>query len=656
VGFRYALSGAFAAVHALAILVAAYGYGRVLLARVRLPRGLRPLAAVVLGSGVLGHAALALGLVGAFRPAPLALVLGGGLLLGLPRRPPPLRPSSVARQARQLLSTPLARWSAAALALALPMALLGALLPEIEYDALWYHLTFPARYLAAGRLLDLPCEHMSALPQQVELLYAYGLLRGDPRAVKLLHYGFGVLAGVAAGWLAARHLGRRWALPAAALALVVPTLLWEMTTAYNELPLALEATVAVALLLEWRRERGRGLLVAAAAILGVGLAGKHLAWFFVAPLGLYVLLAPGRNGEARPLAARAAEALAFGLVVVLVPLPWYVRAWWLTGNPLFPMFYGALAQLGLPLQRWDALAEAGWKAAMGRYGMGRDLRALLLLPWRMTWNGVRFAGSLGPAWLLFLPPLALGWRRLPGALRLVAALAAVFLLLWASPFLSFQVRYLVPLVPLLAVLAAAALAMLRGLYAEAGMPVAWRLTSAATVAALAVNLPALWPLNDARVTWIPNTIHAVGLEAWRAATTERSAARYLRRRLESYDAAYFVDHKLSANARVVWFGESAQFYMRQDVLLDYSACVTHAVWGRRPGDELGAFEELRRAGVTHIAWDHTLGLPADSFAVRSPVFRTRYARPIYRDHAIEIDELVSISASRATPAYEPTPP
>jgi hypothetical protein len=315
-----------------------------------------------------------------------------------------------------------------------------------------------------------------------------------------------------------------------------------------------------------------------------------------------------------------------------VALPWYVRAWYYTGNPLFPMFYDLLARAGVPLARWDAVAQRAWSAAMNRYGDERSPLALLLVPWRATWASVRYAGSIGPAWLLFLPLLPLVRRRLDRRVRLVALLGVAFLVLWMTPYSSLQVRYLVPVVPLLAVTVAGVARALGALLRDAQWPAARRAASAGLAAVLLLNLPLFNWLNDARQGWIPTTLHT-----HRAVAGLVNRDRYLQRRLEVYPAVAWANRHLPESARIVSFGEAAHFHARAELLNDFSACVTDAAWAP-PGREEGAWRELRAAGVTHVLWDFTQpALLADSaFAIRSPLFRARFGETVYRDQVSEI--------------------
>ena len=68
-------------------------------------------------------------------------------------------------------------------------------------------------------------------------------------------------------------------------------------------------------------------------------------------------------------------------------------------------------------------------------------------------HGAAFGGSLGPAFLMLIP-FTLGLRRPPRALLLAAYFCIAYLLLWASPLSSLQLRFVIPVLPALAILAA----------------------------------------------------------------------------------------------------------------------------------------------------------------------------------------------------------
>ncbi|MBA2669607.1 MAG: hypothetical protein H0U67_04470 [Gemmatimonadetes bacterium] len=162
------------------------------------------------------------------------------------------------------------------------------------------------------------------------------------------------------------------------------------------------------------------------------------------------------------------------------------------------------------------------------------------------------------------------------------------------------------------------------------------------IVVLFLNLPVFLPLADARVGWIPNTIHSIKPSAWATAVGLYDADRYTAARVRPYSAVQFMNAELAPDARVVTFSEASHFYTRAEMLHDYSRSVAAGTWGaRRPGSEDEAYRSLRAAGVTHILWDKVRqDIDDDDFAVRSPAFRERYTRRVYEDALVELDELL----------------
>jgi hypothetical protein len=165
------------------------------------------------------------------------------------------------------------------------MALVGALAPEIEYDALWYHLWLPQQWLLAGRPVDIVEEYVSLYPLGWDLLYGAALTVGGAGAAKLLHFACLPLLA-ATTWRLARELAPD-ASPALAAALTVaaPTLIWEATTAYVDLALAWYLALAVLAVVRYHATHDRRWLIIGAVVLGGALAIKHLGLVAMAIIG-----------------------------------------------------------------------------------------------------------------------------------------------------------------------------------------------------------------------------------------------------------------------------------------------------------------------------------------------------------------------------------
>lgn len=598
------------------------------LARLSLPRRDERLVSLAVGLGAIGMLVLLLGLARALRPnvlTGLVLVLALNASIWAWRRRAPARPWRTLGRPRLRAASALALLVAAAF---VATALVGALGPEIGFDALWYHLALPKLYLHEGRVFSTPFEFVSLYPQGTEMLYAVGLDWGGVRAAKLIDLLFGVLAVLATYRLARRFTSRPFALVAAAAFLTAPTVHWEMTTAYVELPLACFVALAVTELVDWRADGEHRRLWRAAVLLGLALAVKHLALLFLPPLFLVVLLGLARQrraagaGLGAALRTGARGAAGFSLAALLVASPWYLRAALVTGDPLFPELFSIV---GAPPDWFRQATEQSIEHYTQRFGFGRSPLDLVALPWRLVSSPAAFQGSFGPVFLLLAP-----FSLLPSSFRRrglwVVALSAVgFFMLWASPLSSFQARFLVPAAPFFAVLAAAALAALVRWLRASRLP---RLGAAAPLCVLlllVLNLPVFVPWHAAG--YVQYTLREVNI----AATLDPEAAgRLIAANVHGYGALQYAARRLPASAKILSLLEGGQYYSRQRRLVDYAPLAKPMTWDAPAGRERQAYAALWRAGFRYVVVDEQR-MDIGTLAIISPAFRAEYLRLLYRD-------------------------
>lgn len=404
-----------AALSAAIWTVACVGLGGALLGEARLA------TALALGVGVLGLALLPVAATVGLSPTSLGAVAVLASAAWL-RRPVILLPSLPAG------------WGGWAMAAGAP-ALLVALGPPIDTDEVYQHLALPARMLIEGGLVGGVLSPDGSRPLPLHLLYTGAMALGGEAAPKLLHLTL-ALALV----LHVQDMGRRLLGPGAgglaALALLGSySFVRELGLAYNNLPVALTALVALEAALEDRR-------ALAACLCGLALAIKYT----VAPVvvGIYLVLwwrraltGKGVLGAVPEMAGLTALALAF------------VAPWWLRNaleglHPLFPY--------------------AGWPEAerfvftyVERYGMGRDASALLLLPWNLSvyaeTTSYVFLGRVSPVGLLCLPGLLLATLRGDSLIHPILTVGVVAFVGWAMG--PHWLRYLLPAAPILALMAGA---------------------------------------------------------------------------------------------------------------------------------------------------------------------------------------------------------
>jgi hypothetical protein len=556
------------------------------------PAGLRPHERNIIrfsnGAGVLATLFLAMAYLGAFRPGPVRLVVGVlaawcivttiRSVLTTPRRSLALR-----------LEWPDALWAFVAL-VAVSLSLFTALAPETEYDALWYHLELPRRWLATGAPVDDVHEYVSLYPMTWDLLFGATLAFDGTVAARVLHWMATLAAAATAGVIGVRALGQRSGWIAAALFITAPTVFWEATTAYVDGALALHGGVAAAAIMQSVRNSDRRWLLLAGLNLGIACATKHLGLVIAASILLPYLVWAWRH---QPRQVLRNVALVGGLMLI-PPAPWYVRAWLASGNPVFPELYSVFG--AQPPERWSDTTERGLAGFKSHFGTERTLTSAIALPWDMTMHGSRYGGTLGPFFLMALPGVILAVRHRRA--RWLLAGAAIYLAVWASPFSSFQLRFLVPWwLPMSALTAA----VIERVAQHACLWIASAAASMHIVAAVLalLNLPPFVPLHERDregwAGWFTHVIHRLPVEVVSGGISEKE---WLESEVRTYRAWQFLNTQTPAGARVLTFLGGDQFYSSRARLWSESVVARPVTWDA--ADCNAVLNGLHQLGITYI--------------------------------------------------------
>jgi hypothetical protein len=592
------------------VILAAWGTGGLAMRRMRdaLTAGAEQVVVVLAaGFALLSASLLTLAAAHLYRPPIVAGVCAAGALVGIAHL----------RGFRPRIGRAFAREHAgdlvfgACAAAAIGAALVGALAPEVEYDALWYHLWLPGQWLEAGRPVDIVHEYPSLYPLSWELLNGAAMVMGGPVAAKLLHFVCLPLVGATTFLLSRRLFPGTSALLAAALALAAPIAIWEATTAYIDLALSWYLAVSVLALLRYHESRDRRWLVVSAFLMGAAAAVKHLA---LVALAVVTCILAGleihwrrRGGPGVRKGNACGQALAviavFAAVSLILPAPWYLRAYAASGNPVFPDMYGLFG--GRPADRWSPEAERGLQAFKDRFGTPRTAKHLLTLPWDATVHAARFGGTPGPLFLV-LVPFALIGRRVRAPAAVLAAGCTAYLAIWASPVSSYQMRFVIPLLPFLAALGAEGAARVQRAARAAGRP-GETLVTAVLCGLLLFNLPPVsgWhePDRDEDRGWMTHIVR--GLPAAVVLGVE-SKEEYLARTVPSYRAWQFINSSLPADVRILTFSGGDQLYSHRQRLWSDATAARAATWGAAAGQERAALEALHARGITHVLFDKHL--------------------------------------------------
>lgn len=470
-------------------LLAAWSLGRWLLAGFLLPASV----SLGVGSALLSLAVFALLACGLAKPPAFALLTALSLL-PLWRRPPRVAP-------------PRLRWTwlwAPAAAYGL-LYLIHALAPEIQTDALNYHLTLAIEARSSGGMPSRRAFY-DVLPQGMEALFAFAYAFGGEPAAKLLHYAF-LIATAELLVATCQSLG----MPAGQGALAslfyaaTPVVGVAATCAMNDAAMAFYVLATFYLAVVWRKDANARLAAAAGLCAGFCFAIKFPG--AIMPPALLLLMLSRRRWKSTGTAALAAA---------LCPLPWLLRAAILTGNPFAPLLNRLFPNPYFHIETEQRLADY-----LSNYG-DVEWQSIGL---ELTILGDALQGLLGPAWLA--APLALLALRRPEG-RWLAAGAV----LAATPWLfNIGTRFLIPALPFVAALLMAALPRL-----------------AATLL-LGVHLltswPAIIPLYAPAAWALPRTL------PWRAALGLEDRAAYQRKWSDEFNIAELLKRHTPAGSRIL---------------------------------------------------------------------------------------------------------
>ncbi len=324
-----------------------------------------------------------------------------------------------------------------------------ALAPSIRYDAATYHLAAPAIYIQNHAIVEIPESYQTYWAHYVETLYTFTLLLRNGPLPSLLHFCMFLLSTGLTFAIGARVSGRRTALLGMLLFVTLPILGFEAGTAYIDLFVTFFVGAFFLSFLIWQQTEAPGFLFISGILAGIAIGSKLNSLPIIIPVLVWITIRVFRKN-------RFSQKAFFSLLLVFMPvlilwLPWLVRDYLWTGNPIFPTYNSifhsakwfetdlfALRSVGagwLPYFLkfpWDMLVNSQFYYHEAPGGMFAAL-PVLFLPWLYAWHPT-------------IPPHV---RKNASALFLSSLLAIVFLVSSAGGG-----RYFMPLFPVWAILAA----------------------------------------------------------------------------------------------------------------------------------------------------------------------------------------------------------
>lgn len=555
-------------------VAACVGFGAVVLRLLNIgdfmPWGERAVTAFIIGMGILGWLMFFLGIAGLFNTVAVTvlLVLGAFGLFMLAR--PHVSIGAAYSTTEKLLL--------AALALALALDVLEGLSPPADADTMAYHFALPKLLWQEGRLIFIPRAVEGATPLLLHMTYLSVLGYGGEMALTLWTMVSGWFVGSALYFLCRHYLDRPWSLALTLIWLTMPVVLYGSGSGQIEVRNAGFVIVAVMALIRGRESE----LVRYVILVGIA------AGLFVGSKYTGLLFAGACAGTLLTFGRPVKMVAVFSLAAGLAGFQWYAWNWVHTGDPVFPMLYGALDYGDSAL--WDAAHDQAMRNNMfaGERAIPVSVLSALKYPFLATFAAFAIFDSeragMGPFMLLLLPFVFAGvWRfrrrllaspLLPGAL-----IVTLYYVLWFFSGSSQRVRHLVPIYPVALMLVA--------------------VLSCRWVQATSL----IKPLTLAAIL-------TIGIQMGGHTTSSLNYARYifsgesrdafLLRNLAGYESVKMINRLLEPRDRILIMNRQLNYHL--DVPYYYANISLQAQIDILPGanDPALYYRQLRGQGVTHI--------------------------------------------------------
>jgi len=316
------------------------------------------------------------------------------------------------------------------------LAFLWAIAPEVQFDALNYHLVVPRDYLAMHRIVR-PITDGMYLAHLTESFFGFGMGVGGGGVPKLLALAIGGIAALTVLAIGRRIAGPEAGIWSALLFIATPLVHWLAATAYVDLGVTMLLAASVLALLRIRSERTSGGFVLCAWLAGSA-AGAKLNAAFSAPVLAFFAI---RELRARNCGrAKLAVFACGGVAAVLAFAPWQAVSYAFTGSPLYPIGLGDLGG-------GDA---SNFRSPYALFGIGHSWKSAAMTIPMLTFRTGRFGEALPDGALGLIVPLvvllAAAFAFGPRPTRIVAAIALAHAAFWWAT--RQYARYLIPAVAL----------------------------------------------------------------------------------------------------------------------------------------------------------------------------------------------------------------
>jgi len=304
--------------------------------------------------------------------------------------------------------------------------LVGALGPELSFDALWYHLTIPKIFLENHRIDFIPGNlfYYSVTPKIGDMLYVPALAFGNEILAKLIQWSFGILTCFVIYILSRKYFTQKVSLIAVLIFYGSLVVAWESTVAYIDLIRTFFELMAVWGIVNYLQTRDKKWVLESGIMLGLAAATKILALTSLPIFIIFFLLFEKNKLTALKLVA------VFTFCTLLVPFPWIFWAWLNTSNPVYPFFT-------------NIYPVAGSIELLNPVYFAKSFFDMFF----------RLADPISPIYIIVLPLFFVYFKKIGPNLKFISLYAILALIIWYALPRTGGGRFILPYLPALSILA-----------------------------------------------------------------------------------------------------------------------------------------------------------------------------------------------------------
>ena len=514
-------------------------------------------------------------------------------------------------------------WLVALIGLGLLLNLLRALLPAHgAVDPLAYHLALPKLYLLRHHISFERTLTGGLYPDNIGMLYLLAIGLRDASLAQVVHWFMGATTVVAVWCFCREYFDRRVGVWAAGIYAFTPVFVFFSPLSYVDVGVGLFQFLGIWALFKWLRDGGRRTLVLTAVFMGLAMGSKHTGIFITVAAGLAVV---GRGLYVKEdLRATAHTVAVYTAIALGLALPWYLRAWWEAGNPVWPVANELFG--GLPYKGSYSVSSAPLIGTTTDFAArAKDLLYLSVASlWEWTWNDkLGWQRATGIYYVALLPGILAYWR-LVRVRRLVLACCAYYLLVVL--YIDGNPRYNLAFFALLSALV--------GFVAER------------------LSRQRVHPLGQIfKVVFVVTVAgnlgqgYALSFQGVNYAFSHQTPEGFLLENEGNYQAFRFVDKQLPADAKVLLQGIVKGYYCERVYMWDHPYQMLLQYGDYKTSEELLA--KMGELDITHIvrmiyipAGRTKGGYPQYLADVLHEDFRKKYLKLLHRDRGYVVFEVV----------------